>query len=1455
MTEQVVTLRIDAENGRLVAVTRESRVELDGLGKAAEKSGQQAERGARGVDRMGTSAERTRRQANGLSQTLGQLKALFAGYIGVQTLRDLARTADTYSDINGKLQQVTRSERELASAKAATFRISQQYYQELDATVTLYSRGAQALQQYGYGQAKVAQLTETINAGLLVSRASAAESSSAILKLSQALGAGALRGEEFNAVNEAAPRLMKALADSIGVPRGQLKGLAEDGKLTVDVLLKAWTGPEAQKIAEEASKVPLTISRAWQQLRNEVLRYVGEADQSAGTSAQIARAVQAIAQNLPAIMSGLATAARITAAYYLTVKVLPGAWNLATTAVVRHSAALTAMNLKFTSGFAASTAATIKQLKSVRAWASLALAAFAGWEIGNWMREEFLVVEQAGIALAGGLTKSATVIKHSFIITWGAIKAGALTMMNDVLERFATFAEKLAGYQEKIPLIGDRLAAATRSVAESARAARVETETAGEAFARLSAAAEKELADIDDAYYDLFVAAEKQREAADQGADAADNQALALGKLADASGDAAEKMQELLRAQQEFARENDRMEAQLKGPRALAEFEYADGVRQANEALAAQRATLVEVERHERMLRQTKQETLAELDREADVIGQLQRSYEEQIYLSELSVRDRRIEEQVIRAIAAAEEEANRQKQESIRLTPQQVSELRAYLRWSEDLIELNESQQQAANDFQRSWVNAIDSVSAAFGDWVTGGIKKFSDFGKTLKDIARRFLSDLIAQFTRNSLATVFGNWMRQVSSGGFAQAGGQGGALGWFGQLFGGGQSAAGGGLWGSVKQVFGFGGSPYAADGSYGKGYGVLLPQYGGGGQVAGGGLAYGGSAAGGSQGYTQIGSALAQGFVKYAPQILQYGSAIAPYAAGAAGLAGLYYGATQRGNGGLSSAAAGLSYGALGYSAATVGIGAVLGGAGAAAGAGAGAAAGGALAGASGAAAAIPVVGWVLAAMALVDMVSGGKLFGTKFKLDSSAVDLNFGPDGASGQQTVTQVRQRSLFRGRKWRTRTNPLSNEAQAALDDVFEKLNSSIEEAARQIGVAAPDMVVATFRQEFDKKGKLKAEFGTINGRRYNEDQETFFERLGLENLLQVAKAVGSGNEIEALANRYRGSVETLGNFTTLMLAMQGDVQNAVALWPQGQGMLTQTVELIERMARGGESLAETYQRLNQGARAYGNMIAGVEQQLLTADLNQYQRAQLEIELQYRDQVKQANELAKALGLSGARAEDLAKIEQLRALNMANLQKQMKAERDTFVDDLGLSGYSTLRDDQKLNNAMQLLQEAATGGDLQRARQLSETVLGLGRNLYASGTDYATLYNQVTGILNGIGGDDLDGFGESELREIADLLTDLPTGIAAAMWALMQGNATVTAPVPPPVTTPATPGGGSGTIPDTVSPGGGGMLDPDSPWRHIMARLDMIAANTGTSAQASASAALRELNSRGAAR
>lgn len=1411
---QTVTLRIVGENGQLVGVIRASKTELDGLGKSATSAGAQAARGARQVDELGNASERTRRRATMLGGTLGQIKTLLGGLFIAQTLQDLGRLGDTYSDINGKLKQVSASERELATARAETFRISQQYFQQWDATAQLWTRAAMTSDTLRNNQEKLGNIIETVSASLLVNRASTAEAASAMLQLSQSIGSGVLRGEEFRAVYEAAPQLMQLLAESMGKPIGALKELAEEGELTIDEMIKAWTGPNAQKIIDAASEVPLTIGRAWQNLRNDVLRRLGEIDQALGITGGVATGIA----QLPTVFGAIGKAAGVLAL------ILAGrlAGSLATTTraffanqVAATQAYLATMRLN--TGMGTMPALLARVGAGVRGLGA-GLLSFAGGPVGvaviavgaliakfvsaraeaRQLRQEvaqaidasnqFLDTNDLNQALVAGKSLLA---RRQELQDFIAERAATITGISAASPLAAEAYKKVTGTDQEIinasrdlDEVNRRLALNAQRIAEvtarqEARTAATEAGTAESAEFNEALAEQNEKLKIERIEREQGIRAALEYQAMQAAGvtsvaqlsqatrDLIDTQVQEVSaaqaykeaqKAAErASRDAAKATDEQRKAQAEYADQLALARAELEGPLAVAQVEHDQAVRAINKAYADgnilidDRNGLLDVER------QKLEQTTATITAKRNILAQIVGDYTEQIRLSGLSAQAYRVEEELQRRVNDAREAG-------VEVTAELKAQWRDAIAAGEDQLAIADAARRAAEEFEGTWLNAVQSVGRAFGDWVTGSISSLGDLRDTLVDIGKRWFSDLFARgFTR-------------LLNGGFADAGGSGGGglMGWLANM--GGNS--GGGLLGGIARMMGF--QPGAA--ATGMGWGNAAVS-----RLAGGAGFLGMPAGAGASPFTAAGAAQAMGGA--GGNFSTLGSLFGiskdswlagsfangtPYLGAALGAGGLYYGLTQRGNGGLSSGLAGLSYGAAGLAAG----GALAGGI---AGTGAMAGASGAFA-SLGAASWIPVVGWVLAAAALVDMVSGGKLFGTKFKPESSAMDLAFGPDGASGRQEVVEVRNRSLFRGREWRTRSDPLKGEAKAAVDQVFDDIRASMIDAARQLGVEAPEAVAATFRAEYDKNGKLTRESGTIAGRRYNEDQETFFTRYGLENLLAVAKAVGSASEIEQLAGGYRGSVDALKDFTTLVLAIQGDLSKSIALWEDSEGALTRVVSVVESMRQGGESLADTYARVMSGARQYGQLIAGVRGELLTRDLSDFARAQLDVELQYRAQVKSANELAKALGLSGARAEDLAAIEQLRAVRMADLQQQMERQRDEFLGNLRLSELGPGTDRSKLADAMGQLQAAVAAGDMQRAQQLSQTALGFGRNLFASGSDYNALYGQVTGLLQQLDPAD-SGLTSDALQQLADTMETLPNDIAAALFGLLQGQT----PTPPP--------------------------------------------------------------------
>lgn len=248
-----------------------------------------------------SSANKIRQQTRSIADELRNLKSSAGALIGVgvggASIASVIKTADAYKSVQARLQLATGSASEFAQAQSNVNRIATSTLAPLNSITTLYGRLSTALQGTGASQQKISDVTEAVALSLRVSGASAEESASATLQLSQAFASGALRGEEFNAVNEAAPRLMRALADGLGVNVGQLRKMAENGELTADRIGGALVGALTE-LRTEAAKVPASTSGAFEVLKNNVTRAIGELDKSLGVTNKVAGAMLSAAGNV-----------------------------------------------------------------------------------------------------------------------------------------------------------------------------------------------------------------------------------------------------------------------------------------------------------------------------------------------------------------------------------------------------------------------------------------------------------------------------------------------------------------------------------------------------------------------------------------------------------------------------------------------------------------------------------------------------------------------------------------------------------------------------------------------------------------------------------------------------------------------------------------------------------------------------------------------------------------------------------------------------------------------------------------------------------------------------------------------------------------------------------------------------------------------------------------------------
>lgn len=284
------------------------------------------------TDGMEGGFNRADKAASSLTSSFGSLSRVATSLMAILSVQQVAQYADAWTTLNNKLANALRPGERLVDVTERVFNITQQTRGSLDATASLYARLERATREYGTSADDLAKLTTIINQGFVVSGATAQEAENAIIQLSQGLASGALRGEEFNSVNEQGNRLIVALADSMGVGIGQMRQMAAAGKLTTDVVVNGLLS-QGVTIGNEFANTTTTISQALQVAGNNITKFFGENSTVKTGTAIFNDAVISVSENIGALSAILTAAAAVMGSRYV------GALTMATAAKVKAAVA------------------------------------------------------------------------------------------------------------------------------------------------------------------------------------------------------------------------------------------------------------------------------------------------------------------------------------------------------------------------------------------------------------------------------------------------------------------------------------------------------------------------------------------------------------------------------------------------------------------------------------------------------------------------------------------------------------------------------------------------------------------------------------------------------------------------------------------------------------------------------------------------------------------------------------------------------------------------------------------------------------------------------------------------------------------------------------------------------------------------------------------------------------
>lgn len=256
-----------ADDPMQTAAIQTAREELAGVSLQVDSVEDEIRRAAEAQENYTEKVQGSHRASKGL---LGTLKQVAAAYGVGQMASKALDTADAWSQTSARISLAAREGENVDEIQQRIFesanRARSAYMDTADVVAKMGQRAGSA-----FGSTdEIIAFTETLSKMYKIAGASQEEQKSSMLQLTQALGSGVLRGEEFNAVFEAAPNIMQAVADYMDVPLGKLRDLASEGQITAGIVKNAVLGA-AEEVNSDFASMPATFEQAWSLFSNQAL--------------------------------------------------------------------------------------------------------------------------------------------------------------------------------------------------------------------------------------------------------------------------------------------------------------------------------------------------------------------------------------------------------------------------------------------------------------------------------------------------------------------------------------------------------------------------------------------------------------------------------------------------------------------------------------------------------------------------------------------------------------------------------------------------------------------------------------------------------------------------------------------------------------------------------------------------------------------------------------------------------------------------------------------------------------------------------------------------------------------------------------------------------------------------------------------------------------------------------
>lgn len=257
-------------SGRAVdtAAIREAREEWAKAGTAFDAIEENIRNANNEQQNFNNSIREGSNSANGLLSIIKKVAIAAGGIAGINKALNISdELASTKARLNLLVDDGGSVEALEQKIMASAQRSRSVYFDTASAVAKL---GLNAGNAFGGNMDQVIAFMEQVNKQFVIGSATAQEQSNAMIQLTQAMAAGALRGEELNSILDGAPGIARAIEKYMGIAEGSIKTVAQEGKVTAEVVKNAMFAM-ADETNAKFDSMPKTWAQIWAGMKNQAL--------------------------------------------------------------------------------------------------------------------------------------------------------------------------------------------------------------------------------------------------------------------------------------------------------------------------------------------------------------------------------------------------------------------------------------------------------------------------------------------------------------------------------------------------------------------------------------------------------------------------------------------------------------------------------------------------------------------------------------------------------------------------------------------------------------------------------------------------------------------------------------------------------------------------------------------------------------------------------------------------------------------------------------------------------------------------------------------------------------------------------------------------------------------------------------------------------------------------------